>query len=231
MSDPEDWATVAAALPQGDRLAREMPFWCALVSSWGWRTVLDAGCGAGFHLRLLRGTNVDAVGFDLSPSALREAPRGMVMAAELLRPGVRARAFDAVLCLGNTISLLVDRHAQRQALGAMAEALKPGGIMLLQGENVGALVRLAPQARVRTLADGSLHLRIFVRRGARVQMSAGVARAGKDTALATSWLLPTSPATLQGMARRLGLAPVTLPAQPPSGPASSWWWALRAQQS
>jgi SAM-dependent methyltransferase len=231
MPGPEDWASVAAALPQRDRLARETPFWRSLVNTWGWRTVLDAGCGAGFHLRLLRATDVDVVGFDLAFAALREAPRGMVMAADLLRPGVHAHIFDAVLCLGNTISLLADRHAQRQALGALALALKPGGVLLLQGEDAGALVSSAPQARVRTLADGSFHLRVFVRRGARVQMLAGIARPGMDSTLATSWLLPTSPAALRGMARRLGLAPVALPAQPPAGPSSSWWWALRAPQS
>jgi len=222
---------VAAALPQGDRFVRETPFWRTLVTTWGWHAVLDAGCGAGFHVRLLRANGVDVVGFDLAPAALREAPRGLVMAADLLRPGVRAHAFDAVLCLGNTISLLANRHTQRQALGAMADALKPGGILLLQGEDAGALVSSAPQARVRTLADGSFHLRVFVRRGARVQMSAGVGRAGRDTSLATSWLLPTSPATLLGMTKQHGLAPVTLPAQPPAGPASSWWWALRVHMS
>jgi SAM-dependent methyltransferase len=228
MAGRDSWARVAAALPQGDRAARELPFWRSLATAWGWRAVLDAGCGAGFHVRLLRTLNVRAVGFDLAPAALLAAPRGLVLAGDLLVPALRPHAFDAVVCLGNTISLLADRHAQRGALCTLAAALKPGGTLLLQGEDSGALVEAAPQVRLRALGDGSFHLRVFHRRGRRVEMLAGVARPGEDTALATSWLLPTSPARLHSLARQCGLTAVDLPAPPPAGPPCSWWLALRA---
>jgi SAM-dependent methyltransferase len=228
MADRDSWASVAAALPQADRAARESQFWRSLATAWGWRAVLDAGCGAGFHVRLLRTLSVQAVGFDLAPAALLAAPRGLVLASDLLLPAVRPHAFDAVVCLGNTISLLAHRHAQGRALRMLASALRPGGILLLQGEDAGALVDAAPQARLRALGDGSSHLRVFHRRGRRVEMLAGVARPGEDTALVINWLLPTSPARLHPLARQSGLTAVDLPAPPPAGPPCSWWLALRA---
>lgn len=220
----ERWAGSAASLPTDERSRREAPFWQRLASELGWRLVVDAGCGAGFHVRLLRGLGVRVAGCDLSLSALLAGERHGVAACDLLAPALRPGLADAVICLGNTLSLLPSRDAQRRALASLASLLRPGGALLLQGEDAAAAVAEGPLLRTRQLADGSVHVRAFERRGARVRMLAGAAAPGAEAPLHGVWLLPTNAASLARMARPLGLRPVTLPVPPPG--AAVTWWAL-----
>ena len=223
-SDADRWAATAAALPTAERAGRERPFWQALIAAWGWRRVADAGCGAGFHLALLRGLGVEATGFDLAVAAL---PRGVAaVAGDLLAPPLRPGAFDAALGLGHTISLLPGRAGQRRALASLAALVRPGGVVLVQGEDAGAIVAAGPVARTRALADGRVHVRLFEKRGRRVRMLAGVVRPGEQAALEPGWLLPTQPADLERLAGRLGLEAVALPARAPGG-GPTFWLALR----
>lgn len=218
------WARAAAALPQAARRERELPFFRALAATWGWRRVVDAGCGGGFHLELLAVLGVGAVGVDLSLSALETAPRGLVVAGDVLAPPLPTGGFDAVLCLGNTVSLLPTRLTQRRAVAALARLLRPGGHLLVQGEDAGALVAAGPTVRTRSLPEGGVHVRVFEQRGRRVRMLAGVAPSSGEAVLTTSWLLPTSAATLARLAAPAGLRPAPFPAPPPAG--SGWWVAL-----
>jgi SAM-dependent methyltransferase len=219
------WAAAAAALPQAERKMRELPFWKALAEAWGWRRVADAGCGAGFHLSLLRELGIGAAGFDLALAALPASARGAVSAGDVLAPPFRSGAFDAVLCLGNTIALLPSRALQREGVAALAVLVRPGGVIVLQGEDVGALIARGPVVRTRRLDEATVHVRVFERAGRRVRMLAGVARERGDATLEEAWLLPTSPTTLTRMAR--GLVPVALPVPPPPG-GSGWWAAFSA---
>ena len=225
MSTHDRWAGSAASLPTDERSKREAPFWRRLAADLGWRLVVDAGCGAGFHVRLLRGLGVRVAGCDLSLSALLAGERGGVAVTDLLAPALRPGLADAVLCLGNTLSLLPSRDAQRRALAALASLLRPGGALLLQGEDAAAVVAAGPLLRTRALADGSLHVRAFERRGRRVRMLAGAAAPGAEAPLHGVWLVPTSPASLARLARPLGLRPAALPVAPP-GAAVTWWVLL-----
>jgi SAM-dependent methyltransferase len=185
--------------------------------------VVDAGCGAGFHLRLLADLGVESCGFDLAPAVL---PRGAaVVAADLLCPPFAAGVFDAALCLGNTLSLLPSRALQMQALRALALLVRPGGAVLVQGEATGALVREGPAARVRRLTGGAVHIRVFERAGRRVRMLAGVLTPAAEARLAETFLLPTLPGVVTRLARRAGLRIVPLPAPPPAS-SVGWWLAL-----
>jgi SAM-dependent methyltransferase len=216
---------VAATLPQTERRTRELPFWSALAARWGWRRVADAGCGAGFHVGLLRDLDVEAFGFDLAVAALRAGPRRTVSAGDVLAPPFRSAAFDAVLCLGNTISLLPDRAAQRRALTVLAALLRPGGVLVLQGEDAARNVARGPVMRTRRVDAETVHVRVFERRGRRVRMLAAVAPAGGEAPVEETLLLPTTAATIRRGAGHLGLRPVDLPAPPPGGGAA-WWAAL-----
>jgi len=216
---------VAATLPQAERRARELPFWSALVERWAWRRVADAGCGAGFHLGLLRDLGVGAVGFDLAVAALRSAPRHSVCAGDVLAPPLRSGAFDAVLCLGNTVSLLPDRAAQRRALTVLAALLRPGGVLVLQGEDAARNVARGPVVRTRRIDAETVHVRLFERRGRHVRMLAGVAPAGGEAAVEETLLLPTTAESIRRSAGQLGLSPMDIPAPPP-GSGAAWWTAL-----
>jgi SAM-dependent methyltransferase len=150
-----------------------------------------------------------------------------VVGGDLLHPPFVDGTFDAVLCLGNTFSLLASRALQREGLAALAGLVRPGGIVLLQGEDAGALARETQVVRTRRLDNGAVHVRVFERVGRRVRMLAGVARDGVDAPLAATWLLPTSARVVTRTARSLGLAPVALPAQPPVT-GTAWWRAFSA---
>lgn len=225
MPDSGKWAEVATALPTVARAERERPFWQALAASWGWRKVADAGCGAGFHVRLLEEIGVQAVGFDAVLEAVRDRRGAPLVVADIASPPLREGSFDATLCVGNTLSLLSSRAAQRGALGALARVVRPGGVVVLQGEDAGELVAGGAVIRSRRLNDGALHVRAFERSGRRVRMLAGVVRDGTNSALETAMLLPTSSAALARMTRDLGFERVKLPLSPPEGDAA-WWFAL-----
>lgn len=225
MGGHDRWAGSAASLPTDERSRRELPFWTQVATDLGWRTVVDAGCGAGFHVKLLRGIGIRVAGCDLSLSALLAGERHGVAVSDLLAPALRPGAADAVLCLGNTFSLLPSRDAQRRALTSLASLLRPGGALLLQGEDAAAAVASGPLLRTRALADGSIHVRAFERRGARVRMLAGAAAPGAEAPLHGVWLLPTNAASLARMARPLGQRPAPLTVEPP-GAAVTWWVLL-----
>jgi SAM-dependent methyltransferase len=219
----DSWAVVAAALPQQARAEHERPFWQALARSFGWRKVVDAGCGGGFHLRLLRELAVDAVGFDAALEALAGRSVAEVVCADILRAPFADGTFDATLCLGNTISLLPSRSLQRDGLSALMRLVRPGGLVLLQGEDTGALVVGGPVVRARSLNEAAVHVRVFERVGRRVRMLAGVVAGATDAPLQATWLLPTSAETVARLARSLGLVVVPLPVPPPT--SSAGWWA------
>ncbi len=230
MARDSDWAAVAAVLPEQARAKRERPFWQALAREFAWRRVVDAGCGSGFHLRLLRELGVNGVGFDAALAALVGRHTPAVVGGDLEAPPLRGGIFDAALCLGNTFSLLAGRALQREGLGALIRLVHPGGVVLLQGEDVGALVAGGPVVRTRRSDEATDHVRAFERVGRRVRMLAGVVRDGVDAPLAATWLLPTSKAAVDRMARALGLVAVTLPAPPPSS-GTGWWAALTARST
>lgn len=225
MTDSERWAAVAASVPTEARAQRERPFWRELVRSFGWRRIADAGCGSGFHVSLLRGLGVEVVGFDVAIAVVRGGAASLV--GDIQCPPLRAAAFDAVLCLGNTLSLLPSRSVQRSAVAALALPLRGGGTLVVQGEDVGRLVAGGPVVRTRTLAGSEVHLRVFERAGRRVTMLAGVVTPGRESGLEGTLLLPTSSRTVVKMGRLAGLVPVPLPVAPPGG-GESWWTALSA---
>jgi SAM-dependent methyltransferase len=226
MDERDRWSRGAAALPTEERLRRELPFWQELAAALGWKTVVDAGCGAGFHVKLLRSLDVAVTGFDFSLSSLLAGERHGVAVGDLLAPPLAARA-DAAICLGNTISLLPSRAAQRQALAALAALLRPGGALLFQGEDAAAIVATGPIVRTRRLADGRVHVRAFERRGPRVRMLAGLVAPGEEAPLERATFLPTTPASLTRLARPLGLHARPLPVAPP-GTGATWWLLLES---
>lgn len=222
-----DIGSQAAALPERERAQRERPFWQALAAAHGWARVADAGCGGGFHLRLLRALGLETFGFDLSLGALPPRTAAPVMVADLLAPPLRGSSFDAVLCLGNTLSLLGSRSMQCRALAVLGALLRPGGTLVLQAEDAAVTVATGARVRIRALPDGRVHVRAYERRGTWVRMLAGATRPGEDAPLEVVRLLPTSASRIATLARPLGLAPVPLQL-PPTGAVGTWWLALRA---
>lgn len=96
--------------------------------------VLDAACGTGSHLLHLRHW-YDVAGFDGQAGMLEVARRKLPDVA-LWQADLRAftveRPYPAVLCLFSSIGYLPDEPALREAARALAGALAPGGVLLLE---------------------------------------------------------------------------------------------------
>jgi SAM-dependent methyltransferase len=95
--------------------------------------VLDCACGTGTLAAGLLEAGYETDARDLSPEMVARA-RALGVAAEVrawedLEP---THAYDAVLCIGNSLPHTPDRRA---ALAAMAGALRPGGTLLLTSRN------------------------------------------------------------------------------------------------
>ncbi len=109
--------------------------------------VLDAGCGSGENLRLLRDLLAPRYlgGFDLSPRAVAHAratlPGADIYAGDLCCPDIHVEELDLVLCCdvctaaaGSSAKI---RGACRTGLGRLRQRLRPGGLLVLH-EPAGA---------------------------------------------------------------------------------------------
>ncbi len=101
---------------------------------------LDAGCGTGFQTALLAGAGYAAHGVDVAAAALAVA-RSRLPGAGLARASVEALpyrdgCFDAVVCLGSTLSFVEDPAT---ALSEVGRVLRRGGWLLLECEHKWSL--------------------------------------------------------------------------------------------
>ena len=126
------------------RLAVELPFLERQLHGVGAKRVLDAACGTGQHAIALARRGFEAVGADLSAGMIDRAranakaegvPGGFVVAGfgELLAKV--GGGFDALLCLGNSLSHLLTPFDLAAALADFAACLRPGGLLLIQNRN------------------------------------------------------------------------------------------------
>jgi SAM-dependent methyltransferase len=99
--------------------------------------VLDVPCGGGRHTIELARRGHRVTGVDLSTEAIAHARAAAAEAGvevELLREEMRALprtgAFDAAICMGNSVGYL-DEAGLRDFLAALAAAVRPGGGLVL----------------------------------------------------------------------------------------------------
>lgn len=96
--------------------------------------VLEPACGTGSYLAHLAAW-YEVAGFDLSPGMLRIA-RSKLPDAELFVADMAEftvpEPFDAVLCPFSSIGYVFPEERLRAAARCFAEALKPGGVLILE---------------------------------------------------------------------------------------------------
>jgi SAM-dependent methyltransferase len=103
--------------------------------------VLDCAAGTGTLAvgLALAGFSVDAS--DASPEMIRRtralaAARGVVLRADARAwADLHGGPYDAVLCVGNSLTHAEGRRGRRTALSAMARVLRPGGLLVLTSRN------------------------------------------------------------------------------------------------
>jgi SAM-dependent methyltransferase len=112
--------------------------------------ILDAACGTGMHAIALAQRGYSAAGADLSPAMVERARQNAAAA------GVTARfeaagfgrlaqtfgkaAFEAVLCLGNSLPHVLSAGELAATLGDFAACLRPGGLLIVQNRNFDAVM-------------------------------------------------------------------------------------------
>src|SRR5689334_20939257 len=133
LADVYDWLVPEELLsPEGAAapFARLLPRGCP---------VLDCACGTGTVAVGLALAGFAVAASDASPAMVRRtrelaAARGVDVPARVCRWEELSWAgeFDAVLCVGNSLTHARDR---RVALAGMAAALRPGGLLVVTSRN------------------------------------------------------------------------------------------------
>ncbi len=96
--------------------------------------VLEIGCGSGLLTRLLVQGGHRVIATDASPAMLglaRAAAPDAEQVSTLVLPEDPIPTADAIIGVGHALNYLPDEAAIRRALGALADALRPGGILAL----------------------------------------------------------------------------------------------------
>jgi SAM-dependent methyltransferase len=110
--------------------------------------VLDAGCAVGLHSCELARAGRQVTGIDLSGAMIAEArarASGLGLPVRFLKRDLKEagrlsnRPFDAVLCLGNTMASAASAVDRARTLKAFRDALRPGGLLLLQLRDLAAV--------------------------------------------------------------------------------------------
>ena len=121
------------------RLEREAPFFRSLFQKHGVGRLADVACGTGHHAALFHSWGIDVEGSDISPDMIERCrllhgePDGLRWACRSYCESPRKPArFDAVLCLGNSLSLAGDRPSVERAVGTMISMARAGGIGVTQ---------------------------------------------------------------------------------------------------
>jgi SAM-dependent methyltransferase len=139
--------------------------------------VLDLACGAGRHLRGLRGAGLDAVGLDLSGvllrSARRDGPVDPLVRADMRRLPLAGASFQGLTSFFTSFGYFADAADDRRVLDEMARVLVPGGAFMLDFLNASRVRReLVPEdcrevdgsfvSQVREIVDDMVVKRIAI---------------------------------------------------------------------
>jgi SAM-dependent methyltransferase len=128
------------------RLAGEEPFYRRVLAEVHAQSVLDVACGTGRHAAMFHAWGLRVEGADLSPNMIRRAraafgePPGLRWVVRgFAEPAGSPAAFDAAVCVGNSLPLAPDMAAARQAIHGMFSWVRPGGVVIVQVLNLWRL--------------------------------------------------------------------------------------------
>lgn len=126
------------------RLNAEIPFLQKLLTRECAKKVLDVRCATGMHAIELSKKGFDVFGMDDSDRLISKAKRNALKAREYVTFNQLtmldiakhpAKPFDAVMMLGNIISMLEDKKQSLEFFKDAKDVLKVGGILIIQTLN------------------------------------------------------------------------------------------------
>jgi SAM-dependent methyltransferase len=136
--------------PTMDQVKKQCDFVEASLGLPQGSTILDVGCGLGLHALELTGRGYLVVGLDLSlPMITRAAEQAQYRGLKInfLHADIRKiefdGSFDGVICIGTTFGFF-DEESNRDVLGRLRDALRPGGRLLIDVVNRDFVIRSQP---------------------------------------------------------------------------------------
>jgi SAM-dependent methyltransferase len=133
------------------RLKRESPFFRTLFDRYGVKRVLDCACGSGHHAIEFARWGLEAAGCDISSEMIRIAERNASTAGVNVRffqagltetdRAAGTEAFDAIVCLGNSLPHLLTQHELARSIRSIRRALVSDGIFIAQIRNYERILR------------------------------------------------------------------------------------------
>jgi SAM-dependent methyltransferase len=134
-----------------NRLKFELPFIEEQLKQLGSHArILDAACGTGRHAIALAHRGFEVAGADLSSGMVEQARANAITSGVSIRfeqagfselsKVFGKRAFDAVLCLGNSLPHVLDEAELALALNNFATCLRQGGLLMIQNRNFDAVI-------------------------------------------------------------------------------------------
>ncbi len=205
------------------RLAHEEPFYRRWFDGGGVRSVVDVACGTGRHAAMFHSWGLRVEGADLSPAMIERArglfgePPGLHWTVRGFDAPIRpAEPWDAAICVGNSLALASEPAVAERAVAAMAAAVRPGGLIVVQVLNLGRLPDgpcTWQKAKRATLPQGeAIILKGVHRCGPRgyVELVLAPPDGGVPLYSESVSFLGMEGAELEQMARRAGASEVTL---------------------
>lgn len=211
----DDWLALALALDKPEETELEVAaIWDRLELQLGLR-LLDVACGHGRHTLPLARRGIAVTGVDTSDGSLasaREAAAAAGVEVEYVRCDMRelpwTGAFDAAIHLFSSFGYFDQQAEDERALQAIARALRPDGLFLIDTVNIVAILRGFTPTDSFELPDGRLLIdqRQYDPRRGRMNDVWTFAGAERHR-LESSMRVYTYP-ELAAMLRRAGLEPV-----------------------
>ncbi len=209
------------------RLTREWPFYRKLFQEHNTSSVLDCACGTGRHAILFAKNGLSVTGIDIDPEMIRLA-RENAAASEVevrfeeaafseLRRLFPSPRFDAVICVGNSLSQLSGLPAVKTAVRNMAAVCRPGGMLVLHLLNYHSLMKKEMAVQPLRVVGGEGHRelfqKIFLPRAGRVEIVTMHAReeiSRWSSNVTRGALLPIDAADLAGLVTQAGFTRVEM---------------------
>ena len=161
-------------VPWQQRLARELPFFAKLFKEHKVKSVLDCGCGSGWHAITFAKLGLKAYGMDNSKpmlslarlNAKREKSSAKFYSGDFKHVDKSVpHKVDALICLGNALAILQNQSEILQTFKSMNRTLTSHGIVIFQMLNFGRMPKhQLTTLPVRVIQKGGkeyLFLRIF----------------------------------------------------------------------
>jgi len=129
----------------------EANFFHRILGAYGFEHVADIAAGTGFHSVKLAQAGFKVTATDGAPTMV-EQTRANAASHGVALHDIRVvdwlelykefgdNAFDAVICLGNAFTHLQEHEARRDALAAIYNVLKPGGIFIVDHRNYDSIL-------------------------------------------------------------------------------------------